>query len=294
MYVVTSANGRTGSVAAQTLLDRGAAVRVVVRDAGTKEDWERKGAEVAVADLTDLGAMTAALADAHGAYIVSPQQYGRDDLFEHAAHVVDVVAEAAVTASVRRLVALSSVGADRESSIGWIGMNRTMEQRLRQTGIPTVFIRAAYFIENWTPAISHAVGTGTLRSFLSPLDRALPMIATADIGQLAADLLMEGWTDTRAIDFAGPDCSPSDVAKAIGRAIGRNVRAETIGEADWPAALATSGFSANALAGFCEMTRGLNNGHISFEDQGSTERRVGQVSIETAIAGIVSHTGVAA
>ncbi len=72
MFGVT---GRTGAAAADALLRSGHPVRVVVRDPAKGQPWAGRGAEVAVADLTDLASMTQALRQAHGAYVVSPQHY---------------------------------------------------------------------------------------------------------------------------------------------------------------------------------------------------------------------------
>ena len=47
MYVVAGATGRTGGVVADSLLQQGEAVTVIVRSAEKGRDWQAKGAEVA-------------------------------------------------------------------------------------------------------------------------------------------------------------------------------------------------------------------------------------------------------
>ena len=100
---------------------------------------EPRGAEIVQADLTDADALTRVLTGVRGAYVVSPQQYGRADLFELADRIAQTVARAAVAARVPKLVALSSVGADLASGSGWIRMNRMLEQRLSDSGIAATF-----------------------------------------------------------------------------------------------------------------------------------------------------------
>ena len=51
MFVVTGATGNTGSVVADTLLQLGKPVKVVVRDHAKGEAWKAKGAQVAIAEL---------------------------------------------------------------------------------------------------------------------------------------------------------------------------------------------------------------------------------------------------
>ncbi|CAN7319668.1 NmrA family NAD(P)-binding protein [Acidovorax sp. LjRoot129] len=286
-YAVFGVTGRTGAAAADALLQAGQRVRVVVRNPAQSQPWADRGAEVAVADLTDVASMTRALRNVRGAYVVCPQQYGREDLFEQAAWMADAVAKAAVAAGVPRLVALSSVGADRDCKIGWIGMNRVFEQRVGDAGVPTIFLRAAYFMENWTPFVHQAVRSGTLPTFLAPPQRRIPMVATLDVGRAAAALLQEEWTQTRAVTLTGPqDYSPHDVAAVVSATIHKPVDVAVLPPADWPLALAGAHFSKAALAGFTEMTVGLNSSHIDIKSDASAAQRAGTTALEQVIAAI--------
>lgn len=284
-YVVFGVTGRTGAAAADALLRAGHPVRVVVRDPAKGRPWAERGAEVAVADLTDLASMTKALSRVQGAYVVSPQHYNREDLFELAELIADTTARAAVAADVPRLVALSSVGADRASATGWIGMNRIFEQRLGEAGVSAIFLRAAYFMENWMPMVGQAMRNGTLPTFLAPPRRPLPMVATVDVGSAAAALLQEESTGIRIVSISGPkDYAPNDVAAVVSATLEKPVRVAVLPEADWPTALADAHFSTAALAGFTEMTRGLNNSHIDIKSDPGAIEWAGTTPLEQVIA----------
>ena len=284
-YVVFGVTGRTGAAAADALLRSGHPVRVVVRDPAKGRPWAERGAEIAVADLTDLASMTKALSRVQGAYVVSPQHYNREDLFERADLIADTTARAAVAADVPRLVALSSVGADRESETGWIGMNRMFEQRLGETGVSTIFLRAAYFMENWMPMLAQAMRNGTLPTFLAPPQRPLPMVATVDVGSTAAALLQEERTGTRVVTLSGPkDYAPNDVAAIVSATLGKPVDVAVLAEAEWPTALLDAHFSKAALAGFTEMTRGLNCSHIDIKSDPGAVEWAGTTPLERVIA----------
>jgi uncharacterized protein YbjT (DUF2867 family) len=283
-YVVFGVTGRTGAAAADALLRSGHPVRVVVRDPAKGRPWAERGAEVAVADLTDLTSMTKALSQVQGAYVVSPQHYNREDLFERADLIADTTARAAVAADVPRLVALSSVGADRESGTGWIRMNRMFEQRLGETGVSTIFLRAAYFMENWMPMVGQAVRSGTLPTFLAPPQRPLPMVATVDVGSTAAALLQEKRTGTCIVTLMGPkDYAPNDVAAIISATLQKPVDVAVLPETEWPEALADAHFSRAALAGFAEMTRGLNCSHIDIKSDPTAVEWTGTTTLERVI-----------
>lgn len=283
-YVVFGVTGRTGAAAADALLRAGQPVRVVVRVPDHGRPWADRGAEVAVASLTDLASMVSALSRARGAYVVSPQQYHREDLFEVADLIATVTARAAVAADVPRLVALSSVGADRESGTGWIRMNRMLEQRLGESGVSTTFLRAAYFMENWLPMVGQAMRSGTLPTFLAPPQRRLPMVATVDVGTAAAALLQEARTGTRIVTLAGPqDYAPNNVAAIISATLAKPVEVAVLPEAEWTKALADARFSNSALAGFAEMTRGLNGAHIDIKSDTDAVEWEGTTTLERVI-----------
>jgi uncharacterized protein YbjT (DUF2867 family) len=291
-YAVFGVTGRTGAATADALLRAGQLVRAVVRDPAQGRQWAERGAEIAVADLTDPASTTRALTGVQGAYVVSPQQYNLDNLFERADLSARTTARAAVAARVPRLVALSSVGADREDGTGWIGMNRMFEQRLGESGVPATFLRAAYFMENWMPMVGHAVRTGTLPTFLAPPQRALPMVATTDVGSAAAALLQQAWTGNRIVTLAGPeDYAPNDVAASLAATLGTPVDVAVLPEAQWPDALADAGFSQAALAGFTEMTRGLNGPHIDIGSDPGAVAWAGTTPLEHVIAQLARRQG---
>jgi uncharacterized protein YbjT (DUF2867 family) len=284
-YAVFGVTGRTGAATADALLRSGQPVRVVVRDPAKGRPWAERGAEVAVADLTDLASMTRALIQVRGAYVVSPQHYNREDLFERADLIADIAARAAVAADAPRLVALSSVGADRESGTGWIMMNRIFEQRLTEAGVPTIFLRAAYFMENWAPMVGQAMRSGILPTFLAPPQRPIPMVATVDVGSAAAALLQEEGRDTRAVTLSGPEeYAPNDVAAIVSATLEKPVDVAVLPEAEWSKTLADAHFSKAALAGFTEMTRGLNCSHIDIKSDSGAVEWSGTTALERVIA----------
>ncbi|KAF0813455.1 NAD(P)H azoreductase [Andreprevotia sp. IGB-42] len=289
-YVVFGVTGRTGAAAAETLLRSGHPVRVVVRDPAQGQAWAARGASVAVADMTDLVSMVSALNQAKGAYVVCPQHYDSEDLFERADLIADITARAAIAAKVPRLVALSSVGADRENGTGWIRMNRLFEQRLREAGVPAIFLRAAYFMENWMPLLGLAVHSGRLPTFLAPAQRAIPMVATVDVGRTAAALLQDDGTDTAVVTLTGPkDYAPDDVAAIVSITLHKPVDVAVLPEAAWPQALADAHFSQAALAGFIEMTRGLNGPHIDINSDPGAVGLAGTTTLEQVIAELIQR-----
>jgi uncharacterized protein YbjT (DUF2867 family) len=79
-----------------------------------------------------------------------------------------------------------------------------MERSLSAIGLPVTFLRPGWFMENALWDVASARDEGMLRSFLQPADKAFPMVATRDVGRLAADLIQQDWTGTRIVELEGP------------------------------------------------------------------------------------------
>lgn len=286
MFVILGANGNTGSVAAKTLLAAGRPVRAVVRDAKKASELVALGAEVAEADISDAEALTRALRDAEGAYVLSPPDSQTSDFLGDRKRTFTLFADAAKRAQVKHLVLLSSIGAQLASGTGPIETVAFGEKALKVTGIPTSFVRATYFVENWLAVVQPAKTDGVLPSFL-PKDRKFEMVATPDIGRVIAETLLQGPRGERVIELAGPEPqSPTDVAAAFGRVLGRPVQAiDAPLEAVIPT-FTSFGISEHVAGLYRQMFEGLGSGRIAFEG-GRAEFVRGRVSVEERLRAVL-------
>ena len=283
MFVIAGASGHTGSVVASTLLGQGKKVRVIVRDEKKGTPWKAKGAEVALADLDDAAALGRALAGADGVYALIPPNFAADDPLTAQGHLVETWAAAIAAARPRHVVLLSSVGAELDGGTGPIVVAHRAEEKLRATGVKLTVLRAAYFMENWGGMAAPAKANGVLPSMLAP-GHAASMVATADIGRVAAEALLEGERAPELIELAGPrDYTPEEVAAAFGRALGRKVEVVPVPEEGIEPALQQAGFKPKLAALFREMNGALNRGTIHWS---GTPRR-GRVGIEDVVRDLV-------
>lgn len=282
MFVIAGVTGNTGGVVADRLLAQGKKVRVVVRDVARGEAWKKRGAEVAVAELEDAKALAAALAGATGAYLLLPPRNAAPDLVAEQKHVADAIAAAIAEAGVPHVVLLSSIGAQHEGGTGPIKALHYAERELEaKTSAKLTFIRASYFLENWA-AVAAATKGGKLPTFIRP-DHAIPMVATRDIGEVAARALAEGPPANRidVIELAGPrEWSPADIANAFAKAVGREVTPDAAPLEAVVPAFTSFGLSKSVAENFEEMYRGIENGAVAFEDKG-TRRVRGSVDAES-------------
>lgn len=222
MYVVLGASGNTGSVVARKLLEKGEKVRAIGRDATKLSALARLGADVDPVYLHDAAALANAFVGAKGAYVLIPPQIQAEDFISAAESISTAIATAVKDSGVSHVVALSSIGAQHAERTGPIVTLHRLEEKLKQLPqLSALFLRPAYFMENFMMMIPlvQAMGffAGGIRGELK-----MPMIATRDIGEYAADRLSaRDFTGFSTQEMLGQrDVSHDEAASAIGAAIG--------------------------------------------------------------------------
>jgi len=261
MYAITGITGQVGG-AAGALLAAGQKVRAIVRSADKGRAWAERGCEIAVAEATDVEALTKAFTGVDGVFFMTPPNFDPEPGFPGVRKVVAAAMAAVEAARPGRLVYLSTVGAHVAEPN--LLSNATMaETSLRALSIPTAFLRPAWFMENAAWDVP-AAKTGTVPSFLQPLDHPIPMIATADIGQTAASLLQDRWAGTRIVELEGPArYSANDIAAGFADALGHPVRMAPVARETWEPLFRSQG--AQYPMPRIRMLDGFNEGWIDFE-----------------------------
>lgn len=290
MFVITGSLGNTGSVVVESLREAGQKVRAIVRDvnAPKAQALAAKGVDVVAADLHDAEALRRAFEGAKGVYLLSPPDAGAKDFVADRARFFQRIAEVVRAAKVPHVVLLSSIGAQHADGTGVIRSTYEAERALAASGAATTFVRAAYFIENWAGVLPAARGDGVLPSFLAK-DRAIPMAATRDIGKVAARALLDGpkpGGGARILELASVDASPSDVAAALARILGRPV---TVAEAPLSAVVPTFtsfGLSPEASELYRQMYAGIADGTVAWATSG-TERVRGEVKLDDTLRALL-------
>ena len=285
MYAITAATGNTGSVVAEKLLAQGEKVRVIGRDAGRLERFVSQGAEAFAADVTDAAGLIRAFEGASAVYAMVPPNLAAPDLRAHQERVSDALSAAIEATKVPKAVVLTSVGADKAEKVGPVVGLHNLEQKLdRIARLDAVYLRAGYFMENLLPQVSVIRNFGFMGGPVRP-DLPLPMIATRDIGVVAADLLFTGdFSGKQARELLGQrDVTYAEAASIIGQAIGRpDLSYRQLPGWQLKPALVQMGMSSSMADQLLEMAEALNSGYMVALEARS-ERNTTPTSIETFV-----------
>ena len=281
MYLIAGVTGHTGRIAAETLMAKGQSVRVLVRKPEQGTSWSARGAEVAVGSLDDEAALTRAFAGTWGAYVLVPPDPVSADFFGLRAGLIDAVRRAAAKSQLPHLVLLSSIGAHQPKGTGPIALLGRAERSFETLGAGVTFVRASYFLENYAGVLPAARKDGVLPVFM-PANFTHSVVATADIGRTAAQVLLDGPRGRRVIELSGPeDVTPSDVAATLTGLLGRPV---TVVEAPLHAVVPTFmsfGMSQQVSELYREMYAGFLDGTVAWEGKG--ERARGTIGLDEGL-----------
>jgi NAD(P)H dehydrogenase (quinone) len=286
MFAVTGITGNVGGEVARNLLAAGQPVRGVVRETRKGETWAMRGCDLVEADINDAAALTAAFKRTAGVFVLVPPNFDPSPDFPEARAVAAALRSAIDAARPARVVYLSTIGAQATRS-NLLTQHSIIEQVLGDLSVPICFLRPAWFMENSSWDVAPAAKTGVFPSFLQPLDKPVPMVATADIGCVAAELIQTTWSARRVVELEGPHrVTPEEIAATFADLLGRPVRTEAVPRETWESLFQSQGMKNPAPR--IQMLDGFNEGWIEFES-GEAGSRKGKVELRTVLQRLIER-----
>lgn len=276
MFLVMGITGKVGGATATHLLAQGKKVRALVRDRAKAASWTDQGVELVDGDWNDAAAIERALQGVDGAFVMLPAVWAPSPDFREAKSMIANYVEALTQAPTPRVVALSSMGANRTSGLGMITALSLLEQGLCGLPMPIAYVRAGGFFENFLYGLHVAQG-GALPVYYNPTNRKSAMVATKDIGAEVATLLSgPAWSGHRVIEL-GSMVSADEVAAQLAEVMKLDVKAFAIPRAGWPAAFEQFGIPKGHTGAAEAMFEAVNAGWMDLGIEG-TEHVVGTTS----------------
>ncbi len=259
MFLVMGITGQVGGATAKHLLAHGKKVRALVRNREKAANWANQGVELVDGDWNDPAAIAQALKGVEGAFVMLPSVWAPSPDYKEAKGVIANYVEALTRAPPPRVVALSSMGANRASGLGMITALSLLEQGFRDLTSPTAFVRAGGFFENFLYGL-HVAKSGTLPVYYNPTNRKSTMVATNDIGAEVATLLSgPAWSGQRVVEL-GSMVSADEVAAQLGEVLRLDVKAFAIPREGWAGSFEQLGIPKGHTGPAEEMYEAVNAG----------------------------------
>jgi uncharacterized protein YbjT (DUF2867 family) len=217
--VVTGATGKTGSVVVSELLKAGYPVRALVhREDGRSARLESQGAQIVVADMSDVERIVDALVDVQRAYYCPP-------IDPYAIQGAAAFAIAAKEARLEHLVGLTQWLASPSHPSLMTRQSWLIDRLFSMTpGVAHTMVNPGFFADDYLLPIGLAAHLGMFPWMYGDSRNAPP--SNEDIARVATAILMDPARHAgKSYRPTGPALlGAKEMAQAIRRAVGRSVR----------------------------------------------------------------------
>eukprot|EP00525_Craspedostauros_australis_P000822 CAMPEP_0198116114 /NCGR_PEP_ID=MMETSP1442-20131203/9460_1 /TAXON_ID= /ORGANISM="Craspedostauros australis, Strain CCMP3328" /LENGTH=300 /DNA_ID=CAMNT_0043773813 /DNA_START=44 /DNA_END=946 /DNA_ORIENTATION=+ len=223
--IVVGSTGYIGKATLQSLVARhGSKVQIF---AGTRnpDKFDAKAVSEGIAgvvktDLNDKESLTQALEGFDAAYLVIPGVQNREEVGMNGL-------DAAKAAGVKFVLLLSVLTVGEKDSI--FGKQFIpLEAKVKDLGVPHAIVRLPLFIDNLFAAMGSIKGEGVMYDPRDPTKPHTPATIT-DIAKASADILANpDKHDGKAYDIVSPPYSVNDLAAAMTKALGKEIKVVTV------------------------------------------------------------------
>ncbi|PSL32045.1 NmrA family NAD(P)-binding protein [Chitinophaga ginsengisoli] len=273
MHVILGASGQVGSAIVNQLIKNGEQVKGVVRDEKKAGKLKKSGAAVAIADVSDLPSLVAALQDGSTLFALTPESGHERNVIGETKDILENYRKALASSPIKKVVGLSSVGAQFETGTGNLMMSYLLEHAFTGMPIKQIFIRPAYYFSNWMMHLGSVVEKGILPTFFPP-DLSIPMVSPQEVATYVANVIQKEEEDGKIFELTGTAYSSKDVAKAFSDALGKEVKAVETPREQWESTLHEIGFTPDAIRNFIEMTDVVISGKVKPEKNGTVQAKL--------------------
>lgn len=276
---ITGSLGNISKPLAEILFQQGHQLTIVSATPARQKDIEGLGAKAAIGDLFDSQFYATAFQGADAVYAMTPPSLGGNNVVANTIKAGTAIVEGVRAAGVKRVVMLSSIGADKPSGNGPIAGLYHIEKLYAQLpGVQTRFLRAGYFYLNFLSNIPLIKNAGIMGSNF-PGDVKMPLVHTDDIARIAAEELVSQSTGVRYV------ISDVQTATAVASALGSAIQLPALNwvpftDEQFVGGMTQAGIPLEIAEMYAEMGRGMADGSITedFFKQGG--KVIGQIKID--------------
>lgn len=274
MNIVFGASGQVGSAIVEYLVSWNEPVKAIIRNPDKAKELQKfKNIAIEVADAFDLHALEKAFKNGTSVLLLTPDKVDSDDVIGDTKTILNNYSKAIEGSQIKKIVGLSSIGAQYETNSGSLKMSYLLEHNFAGLNVQKIFVRPAYYYSNWMESVSVIQEEGVLPTFY-PVDLKIPMLSPLDIAKFLAERMTGIIEGEPIFEVEGPESySSRDIANVFGKVLKRNVVPQQIPREDWWKTIKEFGFADDVTKNFAEMTQLVAEGKA--EPQG-----IGTISIK--------------
>lgn len=219
--IITGSLGNVAKPLAEQLIAEGHNITIISSNNSKKNEIENLGAKAAIGSITDLDFLIETFKGNDAAFLMTPPNMGFENIVENTINAGKNYAEAIKQTGIKKVVMLSSIGAESPVENGPIKGLHFIEKfynELENTSV--TFLRAGYFYINFFNDIPLIKNAGIIGGNY-PIDAEVPLVHPKDIAKAAAKELVNH-SEGKNVKYIVSDIrTASDFAKIFGSAIGK-------------------------------------------------------------------------
>jgi NAD(P)H dehydrogenase (quinone) len=257
MIAVTGANGQLGKLVIAQLLKSKPAASIVaaVRNPENAADLKSLGIHIRQADYAKPETLASAFAGVEKLLLISSSEIGQR-LPQHRN-----VIQAAKQAGVRLLAYTSLLNLDH-SPLALAEEHRATEELIRNSGIPYVMLRNAWYLENHTGQLPTILANGAMLG--AAVEGRFASASRADFAAAASAVLTAPGHENKTYELAGDHAyTLAEFTAELARQSGKPVAYRNMSPAEFETTLVSFGIPAGFAHILADSDAGAAQGHLN-------------------------------
>jgi uncharacterized protein YbjT (DUF2867 family) len=286
--IVTGSLGHISKPLTQELLQKGHSVTVISSKAERQKEIEALGAKAAIGSMQDADFLSVAFTGADAVYVMETMGSGgfsdqNLDINAAISKVCNNYKQAIQQAGVKRVVHLSSIGADTDHGNGLLAFHYYAEKIIDQlpSDVGITFMRPVGFYSNLLAFIPVIKTQGMIVSNYGG-DVIKPWVSPLDIAAAVAEEITTPFVGRKVRYVASEEISCNDIAGILGAAIGKpDLKWVVISDEQMLNGMLAAGMNPRIAAGMVEMNASAGrHGSKFYEDYYNNHPVLGKIKIK--------------
>jgi uncharacterized protein YbjT (DUF2867 family) len=261
--IITGSLGNVAKPLAQQLISGGHDITVISSNESKKSKIESLGAKAAIGSVTDVEFLKETFRGADSVFLMTPPMIDATNIIEKTINVGENYVKAIAETGVKRLVMLSSVGADSPVENGPIASLHHIEKIYSDLeNVSSTFLRAGNFYINFFNDIPLIKNAGIIGANYSA-EVKVPLVHPKDIAKAAAEELVKTSSNQKIRYIVSDNREARDFAKVFGAAIGKpDLQWIEFTDEQTFEGISQAGLPEEMAKLYEEMGRGIRNGVV--------------------------------
>ncbi|WP_264523753.1 NAD(P)H-binding protein [Flavobacterium sp. N502536] len=275
---ISGSLGNIGKPLTEKLIASGHEVTVISSSSDRIKAIEAIGAKAAIGSVSDAVFLQSTFEGADAVFAMTPPNMGGVNIIANTTDAGKALAKAITAAGVKRVVMLSSIGADLPGGNGPIAGLHNIEKLYEALDkVSVTYLRAGFFYTNLYHDVPMIKGAGIIGSNY-PSNRTIPFVHPEDIAAAVSEELLKTIAGKNIRYIVSDVRTPNEVAKTLGSAIGKpDLPWVEFTDAQSLDGMKQAGLPEEIAELYTEMGSGFRNGKIAahfLSDYSAVEGRI--------------------